>query len=83
MTESKQSKHGWPLGKHRHNLGHVWQVQFESLAKGIKSRYGGQVEFVPFATNPRLGEVVLEARLSMETYGLLRAFVAGFNAANY
>lgn len=81
--ESKHSKHGWPLGKYPHNLGHVWQNQFESLAKGIKSRYGGVVEFRPFSTNPNLGEVVLNARLSMETYGLLRAFVAGFNAANY
>lgn len=79
--EPKMSKQGWPLGKFEHRLGTTDKSSAKTLAPLLKTRYQVAVTFKPFGGSEFYGELIAEpCRLSMETYGLIRAFVDGFNA---
>lgn len=75
------SKQGWPLGTYRHRVGECFTAEAGRLAQLIKKRYGlKSVEAEEFPGYPAYSGLYAECRLSMETYGLIRAFVEGFKA---
>jgi hypothetical protein len=81
MTECKMSKQGWPLGTYRHRLGECYAVEAERLSSLLVKRYGLPfVEIEQLQGDARFSSLYAECRLSMETYGLIRAFVEGFKA---
>lgn len=81
-TECKQSKNGWPLGVYKHRLGFTYTSSASTLVRLLKAKYGGEFEAKQYdAPGEHLSDIWQSARLSMERYGQIRAYIEGFTAA--
>lgn len=84
----RYSKSGWPISKYEHLLGSFVGMEstVRELCRLIERKYDVTIKLErPVADDePNYWRLTTRpCKLSMEKYGLIRAFIDGFRAANY
>ena len=79
----KYSKEGWPLGKYWHRVGTIHKSYADDITKGIRHHADVAEADVQISTvgDSDYVDLFVHARISMERYAILHAFVDGYKFA--